>query len=70
MPGMRSLSVSTGNVRTPEGEISYQAASTLNFDSFADLQAAIKSQESEAIRNDLENFKAGVQAFIYETREV
>lgn len=70
MPGLRSFTVSDGQINTPEGQAPYHSIAELTFDSMADLQAAVASPEGEAAVADFANFAgAGVTVLMYDTRD-
>jgi uncharacterized protein (TIGR02118 family) len=70
IPGLRSLTVSTGPVVTQQGPSPYHLVATLAFDSMEALQAALDSPEGQAAGGDLRNFaQAGATILMYETRE-
>lgn len=71
IPHMRSLTVSTGPIITPDGSRSpYHQIAELTFDSMADLQAGLSSSSGRTAVGDLRNFAgAGVTLLVYETRE-
>ena len=70
LPGLRSMTVSKGAVSTPRGTSPYHLVAELNFDSLADLQAALASPEGAATARDLRNFAgAGVTILTYDTME-
>jgi uncharacterized protein (TIGR02118 family) len=58
IPGLRSCSVSQGPVAALAGGAPYLVA-ILNFDSMAELQAALASPEGQATAADLANFATG-----------
>lgn len=70
IPGLRSLTLSEGEVQALSGSAPYLIA-VLTFDSMADLQSALASPEGKATAADLENFASGgVTLLICETRSV
>ena len=71
LPRLRSFTVSSGGVRTPEGGASpFHLVAELTFASMPDLQAALASSEFAAAAEDLGRFaSAGVTVVMYETRE-
>ena len=58
IPGLRSLSISDGPVQALAGSAPHLIA-TLNFDSLADVSAALTSPEGQAAAADLPNFASG-----------
>jgi uncharacterized protein (TIGR02118 family) len=70
MPGLRSYVISTAPPRALAGNPIHLVAQ-LTFDSMADLNAALASQEGQATAADLGNFAhAGVTLLILETAAV
>jgi len=71
IPGLRSYSVSNGPVHALSGAAPYLVA-VLNFDSIADIQAALASPDGQATAADLPNFATGGVAalVIYDTKSV
>ena len=70
IPGLRSYSISSGPVQALSGSAPYLVA-ILNFDSMADVQAALASPEGQAAAGDLPNFASGgATLLIYETKLV
>ncbi len=68
MPGLRSFTVSQGQIATPQGPAPYHLVATLTFDSLADVQAAFGSAAGAATAADLGNFaQAGVTLLMYES---
>ncbi len=59
IPGLRSLSVSTGPIVAPDGSSPYHLVAELAFDSLAALQEALGSPEGAAAAGDLPNFATG-----------
>lgn len=58
IPGLRSYSISHGAVEALAGSAPHLIA-ILNFDSMADLRAALASPEGQAAAADLPNFASG-----------
>ena len=58
IPGLLSYSISNGPVRALAGTAPYLVA-TLNFDSMADVNAALASPEGQAAAADVGNFASG-----------
>ena len=58
IPGLRACLVSTSPVQALAGSAPYLVA-ILNFDSMADLSAALASPEGQAAAADLPNFASG-----------
>ena len=70
IPGMRSYLISNGPVKALAGSAPYLVA-ILNFDSMADLSAALASPEGQAAAADLSNFASGgATLLIYDSRAV
>jgi len=70
IPGLRSLSVSNGPVQALAGSAPHLIA-TLNFDSMADVSAALTSPEGQAAPADLPNFASGgATLLIYDNKAV
>ena len=59
IPGLRSATISTGPVVTPEGPAPYHLVAVLEFGSMAELQAGMGSPEGEATVADVPNFATG-----------
>jgi uncharacterized protein (TIGR02118 family) len=59
LPGLRSYTVSGGGVAGPQAETPYYLVAELDFDSVADIQAALGSPEGQAVAGDLPNFATG-----------
>ena len=58
IPGLRSYTLSNGPVQALAGSAPYLVA-ILNFDSMADVNAALASAEGQAAAADLPNFASG-----------
>ncbi len=58
IPALRGYSISSGAVQALSGSAPYLVA-ILNFDSMADLRAALASPEGQAAAADLPNFASG-----------
>ena len=70
IPGLRSYLISNGPVQALAGSAPHLVA-TLNFDSMADLSAALVSSEGQAAAADLTNFASGgATLLIYDTKAV
>jgi uncharacterized protein (TIGR02118 family) len=70
IPGLRSYLISNGPVQALAGSAPYLAA-ILNFDSMADLSAALASPEGQAAAADLSNFASGgATLLIYQSKAV
>jgi len=70
IPGLRSYSISNGPVQALAGSAPYLVA-ILNFDSMADLSAALASPEGQAAAADLPNFASGgATLLIYDSKVV
>lgn len=68
IPGLRSLTISDGAVALLAGGAAPYLVAQLDFDTMADLQAALASPEGQATAGDLANFaQAGVTLVAYET---
>jgi uncharacterized protein (TIGR02118 family) len=63
IPGLRSYLISSGPVQALAGTAPHLIA-TLNFDSMADLNAALGSPEGQAAAADLSNFASGGAALL------
>jgi uncharacterized protein (TIGR02118 family) len=69
VPGLRSYSVSTGKVMTPQGESPYHLVALLEFDSADAVAAGLGSPQGAAAAGDLGNFaQAGVDLLIFDTK--
>ena len=55
LPGLRSYTVSSGAIGTPEGKAASYLVAELDFDSLADLQSALGSPEGAAAAAELVN---------------
>src|SRR5436309_13596972 len=70
IPGLRSYSISNGSVQALAGSAPYLVA-ILNFDSMADLSAALASPEGQAAASDLPNFASGgATLLVYDSKAV
>ena len=70
IPGLRSLSINNGPVQAIGGSAPHLIA-ILNFDSMADVNAALSSPEGQAAAADLPNFaSAGATLLIYDNKAV
>lgn len=70
IPGLRSYLISSGPVQALAGTAPDLIA-TLNFDSMADLNAALGSPEGQAAAADLSNFASGgVTLLIHDSQPV
>jgi uncharacterized protein (TIGR02118 family) len=58
IPGLRRYTISRGSVQAIAGAAPYLVA-MLDFDSMADIQAALTSPEGQATAADLQNFATG-----------
>jgi uncharacterized protein (TIGR02118 family) len=70
IPGLRSYLISSGPVQALAGTAPHLIA-TLNFDSIADLSAALRSPEGQAAAADLSNFaNGGATLLIHDSKAV
>jgi len=70
IPGLRSYTISSGSVQALSGTAPHLVA-TLNFDSMADVNAALASPEGQAAAADLQNFASGgATLLIYDNKPV
>ena len=70
LPGLRSYLINNGPVQALSGSAPYLVA-TLDFDSMADVNAALVSPEGQAAAADLPNFASGgVTLLMYDTKSV
>ena len=70
IPGLRSYSISDGPVQALAGSAPYLVA-ILDFDSMADINAALTSPEGQAAAGDLPNFASGgATLLIYDSKTV
>lgn len=70
IPGLRRYTVNAGPVQALAGSAPYVVA-ILEFDSIADLKAALASPEGRAAAADLPNFATGgVTLLVYEAKAV
>ena len=68
IPGLRSYWISNGPVQALAGSAPYLVA-TLDFESMADLSAALASPEGQAAAADVPNFASGgVTLLIYDCK--
>jgi uncharacterized protein (TIGR02118 family) len=71
LPGLRSCTVSSGNVGVLAGGQPPHLVAELEFGSMAELQNALASAEGQATSADLANFaQAGVTILAFDTRRV
>jgi uncharacterized protein (TIGR02118 family) len=71
LPGLRKYDVSDGEVHGPGGGTAYHLVATLDFDSLADIEAALGSPEGQAAAGDLGNFAdGGVELLFFDTKDV
>ena len=71
IPGLRRYEISTGPVRTPQGDSRYHLAAMLSFESMAAIQVALNSPEGQATEADLANYaQAGVELLVLESRDL
>jgi uncharacterized protein (TIGR02118 family) len=69
VPGVRSYLVNSGSPTMMAGTLSPHLIAELQFDSMADLEAAMASPEGQAAAADLANFaQAGVTLLVFDTR--
>jgi len=69
LPGLRSYAINRGPLQALAGAAPHLVA-TLEFDSMADFNAALTSEEGQATAADLANFASGgVQMLVYEPAE-
>jgi uncharacterized protein (TIGR02118 family) len=70
IPGLRSCVISNGPVQALAGTAPHQVA-ILQFDSMADLNAALASPEGQAAAGDLSNFASGgASLLVYDDKAV
>lgn len=70
IPGVRKITISHGPVQALSGTAPYLVG-TLDFDSMADIQAALASPEGQAAAGDLPNFASGgATLLIFDTATV
>src|SRR5437899_187132 len=70
LPGLRTYLISNGSVQALAGSAPYLVA-ILNFESMADLSAALASSEGQAAAADLPNFASGgATLLIYDSKAV
>ena len=70
IPGLRGYTVSNGSVQAIAGTAAHLVA-ILNFDSPADVQAALTSPEGQATAADLQNFASGgATILVYDNKSV
>jgi uncharacterized protein (TIGR02118 family) len=71
LPGIRNIEISWGPVMAPGSVGAYHRVGIFDFDSIADLQAALASAQGQATGADLANFAAaGVTLLVFETEKV
>jgi len=71
MKGLRRYTVNAGPVATPAGGAAPQLVARLEWDSMAELGAAMESAEGQAAKGDLPNFASGgATVLVYEERVV
>ncbi len=71
IPGLRSYTISSTAVQALAGGPAPHLVATLNFDSMADLTAALMSPEGQAAAADVSNFATGgATLLIYDTKTV
>lgn len=71
LPGLKSYTVSQGPVMGVAGRADIHLAAILEFDSMADIQAALASEAGKRTAEDLSNFaSAGVELLFFESHEV
>ncbi len=69
IPGLKSYVVNNGPVNVIAGSPAPYLIAELSFDTMADLQAALASDEGKAAASDLSNFaQAGVTLIVFETK--
>ena len=69
IPGVRSYTVNSGNPMMVVGTFPAHLIAELEFDSMADLQAAMASPEGQAAAADVGNFaQAGVTLLVFDTK--
>jgi len=70
IPGLRSYTINNGPIQALAGSAPYLVA-ILNFDSMADLSAALASPEGQTCAADLQNFASGgATLLIYDSKSV
>ncbi len=68
IPGLRSYVVNNGPLTVIAGSSAAYLIAELSFDTMADLQAALASDEGKAAASDLSKFaQAGVTLMVFET---
>lgn len=71
VPGIRGYSVSSGSVYALQGPSPFHMIATLEFDSVADLQAAVASPQGQRTAADLANFAdGGAQMLVFEEKHI
>lgn len=71
LPDLKSYAVSQGPVMGMAGQSDIHFAAIIEFDSLADIEAALSSEAGKRIAEDLGNFaSAGVELLFFDTREV
>jgi len=69
IPGLRSYTVNSGTPMMVAGSFAPHLIAELDFDSMADLQAAMASPEGQAAAADVGNFaQAGVTLLVFDTK--
>jgi uncharacterized protein (TIGR02118 family) len=69
IPGLRSYTVNAGNPMMVAGTFPAHLIAELDFDTMADLQAAMASPEGQAAAADVANFaQAGVTLLVFDTK--
>jgi uncharacterized protein (TIGR02118 family) len=69
IPGLNSYIVNNGPVNVIAGSPAAYLIAELSFDTMADLQSALASDEGKAAASDLSNFaQAGVTLIVFETK--
>jgi uncharacterized protein (TIGR02118 family) len=70
LPGLRSYTVSSGNIGASDGKATSYLVAELDFDSVADILSALGSPEGAAVAGDLNNFATGGVTLVwYELRD-
>ena len=70
LPGLHSYEISKGAVATPAGLSGLHLIALLEFDSIADIQAALASPEGKVVAADLANFAdGGVDLYLFQSGE-
>ncbi len=69
--GLRRYEISSGAVRTPQGDSAYHLVAMLSFDSLEAIQRAMGSPEGQTTAADLGNFaQAGVELLVFDSKDV